>query len=451
MKIIAKSVAILGAGRSGLAAARLLHNQGKRVLLSDHRSIPPQVKGELRVHEIAYEEGGHTERVLDGELIVLSPGVPLEIPILAEARRRGIPIIGELELAYRSCKSRKIIAVTGTKGKSTTTKLIGELLRAHGYKVVVAGNIGRPLSGELERIDEETIVVLEVSSFQLESVVEFHPWISLFLNLAPDHLERHGSLENYFRIKCRIFSNQTDEDFAIVHRSLLPRLPELRPRLLTFGPEDLPRVELGGLFPHLREDLAAALCAARLVEPGIDLSRIDLEKALTMPHRLEFVAEVGGVRFYDDSKATNVMATLAAIASFPDSSLTLILGGRAKGESFSPLAREVKKRRIAALLLGEAEIDLAREFERLGHQRFYFIHDFHEAVRLALEIGHEVCLLSPACASFDMFSDYAARGEAFREAVRALRSSLSPCSSDQSPSRSHPEESLIELPRREGG
>lgn len=433
MKAI-RSAAVLGAGRSGLAAARLLHEQGAKVFLSDHSSIFPQAKEELRAQGIGYEEGGHTERILDSELIVLSPGVPLDIPILVRARRRGIPIIGELELAYRFCKSKRIIAITGTKGKSTTAKLIGELLQAHGYRAIVAGNIGKPLSGELAQIDEGTIVVLEVSSFQLESIVDFHPWISLFLNFAPDHLERHRSLENYFKLKCRIFENQTEEDFAVVPRSLLLKLPRLRARLLTFSPEDAPKVN--GLFPHLREDLAAALCAARLVEPGIDLVKVDLEKALVMPHRLEFVAEVNGIKFYDDSKATNVLATLAAIAAFPDSRLTLILGGRAKGESFAPLAEAVKERGITALLIGEAAPELARELERLGHRQFYFIHDFHEAVRLALELGNEVCLLAPACASFDMFADYAARGEAFQEAVRALQSSLSPLHPDSSDEQS---------------
>lgn len=368
---------------------------------------------------IAYEEGGHTEQILKSDLIALSPGVPLELPILAKARKRGIPIIGELELAYRFCKSKRIIAVTGTKGKSTTAKLIGALLEAHGYKTVVAGNIGQPFSGELDRIDQETTVVLEVSSFQLESIVEFHPSISLFLNFAPDHLERHGGLENYFRLKCRIFANQTEEDLAVIQERLLPSLPQLRPRVLTFKADNLPP-QADGLFLHLREDLAAALCAARLVEPKIDLSKIDLKKALAMPHRLEFVAEIRGVKFYDDSKATNVLAAMAAVAAFPDSKMTLILGGRAKGESFAPLAKAVNARGIEVLLIGEAAGAIARELEWVGHRRFHFVQDFHEAVRLALKLGQEICLLAPACASFDMFADYAARGEAFQEAVRGL-------------------------------
>lgn len=411
-----RCVAVLGAGRSGLAAARLLHKQGARVLLSDHRSLSPQAREELAALGIAHEEGGHTGRILESELIVLSPGVPLEIPILAKARKRGIPIIGELELAYRFCSSKRIVAVTGTKGKSTTAKLIGALLQAHGYKTVVAGNIGNPLSNGLEQIDQETVVILEVSSFQLESIVDFHPWISLFLNFAPDHLERHGSLENYFRIKCRIFENQTEEDIAMVQERLLPSLPQLRPRVLTFKADDLPP-QADGLFPHLREDLAAALSSARLIEPKIDLSKVDLKKALAMPHRLEFVAEIKGVKFYNDSKATNVLAAMAAIAAFPDSRMTLILGGRAKGESFSPLAEAVKERDIEVLLIGEAAQAIARELERVGHRRFHFIRDFREAVCLALELGQEICLLAPACASFDMFADYAARGEAFQEAV----------------------------------
>ncbi|MFQ6118104.1 MAG: Mur ligase family protein, partial [Candidatus Bipolaricaulia bacterium] len=317
-----------------------------------------------------------------------------------------------------------IIAVTGTNGKSTTTQLLGELLRAAGHKVVVAGNIGSPLSGELGRVDRETIVVLEVSSFQLETIEEFHPWVSLFLNFAPDHLERHGSLENYFRAKCRIFENQTGGDFAIITPSLLPLLPPLRPRTVELDVESVPtRLEL---FPHQREDLAAALCAARLVDAEIDLSLIDLGKALALPHRLELVAEIDGIRFYDDSKATNVAATLAAIDSFPGRGLTLILGGRGKGESFSPLAERVKERGIRVLLIGEAAREIARELERVGYEEFRFIRDLREGVRLALELGREVCLLSPACASFDLFADYGERGRTFQRAVRELNEERSP-------------------------
>ena len=411
-----KRVAVLGAGRSGLAAARLLRGHRVEVFLSDHREISPHVKKELEALNTSYEEGGHTDRILRSELIVLSPGVPPSLPILEGARERGIPIIGELELAYRLCESKKILAVTGTNGKSTTARICGELLRAAGHEVIVAGNIGNPLSGELGRIDGETVVVLEVSSFQLETIERFHPWVSLFLNFAPDHLERHGSIERYFKAKCRIFENQTENDFAIVQRRLIQALPPLRPRVLKIDDGSVPQ----DLFPHQREDLAAALLASRLVDTGIDLSLIDLGKALALPHRLEFVAEIDGIKFYDDSKATNVAATLAAIASFPDPELTLILGGQAKGESFSPLAEAIKGRRIAALLLGEAAGKIAWELERVDYREFQFINDLQEAVRLALELGREICLLSPACASFDMFSDYRERGLAFQRAVLAL-------------------------------
>jgi UDP-N-acetylmuramoylalanine--D-glutamate ligase len=415
-KLEEKRVAVLGAGRSGLAAVRLLKEHGAGVFLSDHREIPSRAKEELEALDVTYEEGGHTSGILENELIVLSPGVPPCLPILKEARERGISIIGELELAYRLCKSKRILAVTGTNGKSTTTKLIGELLRAAGDEVVVAGNIGNPLSGELGRIDQETAVVLEVSSFQLETIEEFHPWVSIFLNFAPDHLERHGSIECYFKTKCRIFENQTQDDFALVHPSLVPLLPPLRSRVLKIDDKLVPkRLEL---FPHQREDLAAALLAARLVDPRIDLSLIDLGRALALPHRLEFVAEIDGIRFYDDSKATNVAATLAAIDSFPGKGLTLILGGQAKGESFSPLAKAIKKQEIATLLIGEAAGEIAQELERVGWQNFRFIGDFQEAVREALALRREVCLLSPACASFDMFSDYRERGLAFQQAVR---------------------------------
>lgn len=409
-------VAVLGASRSGLAAVRLLKERGAEVFLSDHREISSRAKEELEALSVAYEEGGHTEQILANDLIVLSPGVPINIPILNEARRQGIPLLGELELAYRLCESKRIIAVTGTNGKSTTTHLIGELLRAAGHKAIVAGNIGNPLSGELERIDEGTIVVLEVSSFQLETIENFHPWISLFLNFAPDHLERHGSLECYFKTKCRIFKNQTENDFAIINPSLSPLLLPLKPQVLEIDASAVSQ----DLLPHQREDLAAALLAARLVDSKIDPALIDLEEALALPHRLQFVAEIDGVRFYDDSKATNVAATLAALASFSDSRITLILGGRAKGESFLPLAKVVKERGIAALLIGEAAREIAQELERADHREFRFINDLQEGIRLAVHLGREVCLLSPACASFDSFANYIERGLAFQRAVLAL-------------------------------
>lgn len=421
LELRGKRIVVLGAGRSGLAAAHLLSDHGARPFLSDRQEIPSQTKEELEALGAAYEEGGHTERILKSELIILSPGVPLDIPILRRARRRGIPIIGELELACRLCKSKKILAVTGTNGKSTTVRLIGELLNAQGHTTVVAGNIGNPLSGELARINRETIVVLEVSSFQLESVQEFRPWVSLFLNFAPDHLDRHGTMDQYFKAKCRIFQNQARDDLAIVHAKVLPLLPPLNPRVLVVNAEEGASTE--GLFPHQRENLAAALLAARLVDPQIDLSQIDLRKALTLPHRLELVAERGGVRFYDDSKATNVAATLAAIGSFPDSKLTLILGGRAKGESFSPLAEAVKGREIEVLLLGEAAREIARELHAVGHRRFHFIRDLQEGVQMAAELKREVCLLAPACASFDSFANYAERGATFQKAVLALNRS----------------------------
>ena len=414
-----EKVAVLGAGRSGLAAARLLRSQGTRVFLSDHQEILPWAKEELQALGVAYEEGGHTERILENRLIVLSPGVPPTLPILKRARKLGIPIIGELELAYRFCESKRILAVTGTNGKSTTAKLLGELLRAAGHKVVVAGNIGNPFSGELARIDRETVVVLEVSSFQLETIEKFRPWVSVFLNFAPDHLEWHGGLESYFRAKCRIFENQRGSDFAVVNPSLLSLLPPLRPRVLQIDSRSIPRQH--DLFPHQHEDLAAALLTARLVDPKVELGAVDLQEALALPHRLQFVAEVDGIRFYDDSKATNVAATLAAIDSFPGSRVTLILGGQAKGESFSPLARVVKGQGIAVLLIGEAGGEIARELEKVGHREFQFIDDFQEAVQSALALGREVCLLSPACASFDLFTNYAERGRAFQQAVKELK------------------------------
>ena len=431
LPVEAERIAILGAGRSGLATARALAERGVELFLSDHRPLSPQARELLSSLGVIYEEGGHTDRLLRGELIVLSPGVPPELPILEEARRRGVPIWGELELAYRLSPTRRIIAVTGTNGKSTTTRLIGELLRARGHDVVVAGNIGNPFIGELERLSPDTLAVLEVSSFQLETTVCFRPHVAVWLNFAPDHLDRHRSLERYLQAKLKIFANQTTDDFAVVQEELLQRrlIPPLRPKLLSFSAEaalDLQPCEELDLPPHLREDLAAALTAARLVDPGVDLSLIDLEEALAVPHRLEFVAELAGVRFYDDSKATNVAATLAALRSFSEP-LVLILGGLPKGESFDPLAQAIAARasEITVLLIGRAAGEIARALERAGYRDYRFIADFEEAVELALRSGRKVCLLSPACASFDMFANYAERGRAFQRAVLSAGASPS--------------------------
>ncbi|MCS6902853.1 MAG: UDP-N-acetylmuramoyl-L-alanine--D-glutamate ligase [Candidatus Bipolaricaulota bacterium] len=452
-------VVVLGAGRSGLAAARLLRSLGASVFVSDGASISEAARATLHKLQIPYEEREHTQRALDSaELVVLSPGISIYAPIVQAARARGIPVWGELELAYRFCPSSKIIAVTGTNGKSTTTLLIEKLLKKADLDVISAGNLGVPLSERIYEITSETIVVLETSSFQLESIERFRPHVAVFLNIAPNHLDRHGSFEEYLKAKCRIFENQTEDDLLVLSRDLsLPQRPRSRVifyddlltgklttdvgnRLSRFSeknslnplPKSAVSSNLNALAEHWRLNAAAAWAAARLFAPDLPMpQREDLPR---LPHRQEFIAEIAGVKFYDDSKATTVHATLAALAAIPGP-LVLILGGRAKGQDFSLLAEALSRYEIREVcLIGESAPQIAHALERANFRRFVFVEIFDEAIERALRYPGASCLLSPACASFDRFSNYEERGEAFRQAVlRRSVEDIRPTPSRQSP------------------
>jgi UDP-N-acetylmuramoylalanine--D-glutamate ligase len=409
-----RSVTIVGAGRSGLAAARVLHDLGAQVFVSDRASLSPSVRRELLRLNIPFEENGHTERAIaQAQLLVLSPGVSITAPIVQRARAQGIPVWGELELGYRLCPSEKIIAVTGTNGKSTTTKLIEGLLTHSGLRAISAGNIGTPLVARLSEITPETIVVLEVSSFQLESIERFRPAVAVLLNIAPNHLDRHRDLSEYVRTKCRIFENQTERDLLVMARSLqLPVQP--RSRVLYYD-DLLPELAHLKVPRHLKEDAAAALAACRAFVPTMPPPHEEL--TVRLPHRQEFIAEIGGVHFYDDSKATTVHATLAALDAF-EGPLVLIVGGRNKNLDFAPLAHALRSKEICeVLLMGEAAPQIAQALAAAQITRFSFVRDFSEAVARALRYPGATCLLSPACASFDQFQSYEERGKAFRDAV----------------------------------
>lgn len=414
-----RRVTVLGAGRTGLALLRFLATRGARVFLSEQGMLRPATTHELEDLGADYEQGGHSERALaQAELIIPSPGIASDVPILKAARQRGIPIMGELELAYRFCPSEKIIAVTGSVGKTTTVHLIEQLLSANGHLVIRAGNEAKPFVAALSQIRSETIVLLEVSSFQLDTVEYFKPRVAVFTRFAPNHLDRHHSLEAYFALKCRIFRRQIEQDYAIVHREI--ELPDsLRPHIIRFDGSELTGPACEALLPHQRADLSAAHLACRALNPTIHLDLLDIEKALALPHRVEFVAEIDGIRFYDDSKATSVVATLAALQGF-SSSLVLILGGRTKGEDFSSLARAIRDRDLqGVLLIGESAPLFARALSAVGYRRFQRISNLHEAVEIALEFKPENCLLSPACASFDQFGSYQERGRCFQGIVHS--------------------------------
>jgi UDP-N-acetylmuramoylalanine--D-glutamate ligase len=354
--------------------------------------------------------GTEEEFLLDGvETLVKSPGVPGEAPLVAAARGRGIPVWSELELGARLLGS-PIVGVTGTNGKTTTSELLGVMLGAP-----VAGNVGRALCGLDGRVEPGELVVCEVSSFQLEDIHVFRPRVAVLLNLEPDHLDRHASLEAYRDAKLRIFENQGAEDVAIVPRGF-DAVPG-RAKRVEFEPSAELPAEPRIPGAHNRENASAATAVARAL--GVEDARIAeaLETFPGVAHRLEPVAEVGGVLYVNDSKATNTAAARKAVAAY-DAPLHVILGGRGKGESYTELALDLAGRARRAYLIGEAarEIDLALELAGVDHE---LSGDLETAVRSAARNARpgELVLLSPACASYDQFRDFEERGDAFKRLV----------------------------------
>ncbi len=414
--ICRQRVAVLGAGRTGLATVRYLAKRGADVLLSDVRSLPDNVKRELASLGVAWEEQGHSDRVLSVDVLVPSPGIPLACPVVQRARARGVTVLGELELAYRQCPSDRIVAVTGTVGKTTTTLLVSEILTQHGHPVVTAGNVGTPFIEAMASIDPGTIVVLEVSSFQLEYVERFRPQVGVLTRFSPHHLDRHGTPEAYFRVKARLFRNQTDRDAAVIHQEAPPLddLPSVQQRFSAHGIDD-------ERWPfHQRENLAAALRAARCVDPHVSLNGVDLERALRLPHRLETVSTVDGTRFVNDSKSTTPTATVAALRAFPDRSLALVLGGRSQGEDLAALTDEIARSCVDVVyLMGDARRRWMRRLRAAGCRHIRPIASFDQLVRSVQRHRPDVCLFSPGAASFDQYAGYGERGAAFRSAVAA--------------------------------
>jgi UDP-N-acetylmuramoylalanine--D-glutamate ligase len=445
-----KRVVVVGAARSGVAAAELLVRRGATVTLTDVR---PQIEDEERLRSIGVtlELGGHDATTLmSADLIVLSPGVPPRVPVLDAARRAGIPITGELELASRWLRGR-IVAITGTKGKSTTTTLTGRMLEAGGHHVLVGGNIGLALSAQVDASTADTIHVVEASSFQLESTDTFKPWIAVLLNFSPDHLDRHESVQEYADAKARIFANQRESDWAVVNAddpAVANLAAHARARRLLFSMRDALRegVVLAGddivrrtgdgdqrLVPlasvkllgrHLVADVLAATAVASLA--GVDAAAMTkaVENFTGLEHALEPVTEVGGVRFVNDSKATNVEAARRAIESFTDG-VVVILGGKFKGGDFRDLLQPLLERHATVVAIGES-----RPLIRDALSPPVTVHDAADmsaAVQIAFASASpgRTVVLAPACSSFDMFRDYAERGRVFKQEVRKLQEAWS--------------------------
>lgn len=428
-----------------MAAAQLLRRRGARVTLTDVRA---EIAGVERLAEAGIDlvVGREDLSLVDGaDLVVTSPGVPLEAPLVRAASARGLKVIGELELASRWLRGR-VVAITGTKGKSTTTTLVGRMLAHAGRRTLVGGNIGVPLSAQVDESTEDTVHVVEASSFQLETTETFHPWIAALLNFSADHLDRHRDEEAYGRAKARIFANQTSEDWAVVNADdpgALRLSAGVRARRLHYAVEQIARAGVfvegdfiwqrtsDGVAPlvplaaialrgrHMLSNVAAAVAICRAAGAEGEAMARALDGFTGLEHVMEPVGEIGGVRFVNDSKATNIDAAARSIESFDG--VVAILGGRYKGGSFDDLRAPLASHGKGVVAIGEAR-PLIRQ-ALAGHVPLVEAATLPEAVEAAWQMARPdgVVLLAPACASFDMFEDYADRGRQFKRVVAELR------------------------------
>ncbi|NIM97319.1 MAG: UDP-N-acetylmuramoyl-L-alanine--D-glutamate ligase [candidate division Zixibacteria bacterium] len=447
-RIMEKRISVLGMARSGLACAKLLKETGAEVFVSEIRGkelLSAEIS-QLKEMGIDFETGGHSAKaIIDKDFIVTSPGIPLSIPILTQAQNQGIPIFSEIEVAFWLTDA-KIIGITGSNGKTTTVTLVGEILREDKREYRVGGNIGIPLSAIVEEVSPDGFLVLELSSFQLERIEEFKPYISSVLNITPDHLDRHPDLQSYTEAKLRILENQGEDDFAVLNADDQNTL-----RLASFGKcrktffsvkeelesgvfvregkvvsrwkgeesEIIGIREIGIKGPHNLSNASAACAISSIL--GVDTGSMNraLRGFRGVEHRLEQVGVISGVNFINDSKATNVESVWYALQSV-NPPIILIAGGKDKGGDFSKLRELVQKNVKALILLGQAKEKIK---DALGDLVPTFDSgSLGEAVRLSLEQASDkdTVLLSPGCASFDMFRDYQHRGEVFKSTVRGL-------------------------------
>jgi UDP-N-acetylmuramoylalanine--D-glutamate ligase len=451
MELKNKRVLVVGLGKSGLAAALFLRDRGARVTVSDTRSaaaLGEQIPALLEAG-IMVEAGGHgllTFRRQD--LIVVSPGVPLDTPEVKSAQQLGLTVIGELELASRFLQG-DVVAVTGSNGKTTTTTLIGQIFADAGRRTQVGGNIGLPVIDLIAQSNSETWNVLEVSSFQLETTVEFHPKIALVLNITPDHLDRHKTFERYWAAKARITACQGPNDFLVLNAEdpaaqrvaaktnsqifWFSGARQIKQGAFVHGesifflaheggkPEPvLPIAEIPLKGAHNVENVLAAVCAAKLAGIASESMRATVRAFKAVEHRLEWVKTLRGVEFYNDSKATNVDATMKALASF-SGGIHLILGGKDKDSDYTQLSPLLRERAKAVYTIGSAAEKIERELA--GVVKIVSAGTLDGAVRSAASAAEasDVVLLAPACSSFDQFENYEHRGRAFRDAVLALK------------------------------
>jgi len=452
-KIKSARVSILGAARSGMAAARLLKSQGAEVFVSDKK---PADQAAQEIHTldglgITYEFGAHSDKIFNSDFIVVSPGVPSNSNLVQHAMKVGLNVYSEVEVAWWFCRA-PLVAITGSNGKTTTTTLAGKILERSGRKTVVAGNIGYPISDYVLDVDENAVVVAEVSSFQLDHIDTFKPKVAVLLNITPDHLDRYENYQAYVNSKFRIFMNQSASDYSVYNRddeTVRSRCEELSTIKLAFSTSEgafgKERISCGAYaedgkvylvndgeseflmnardirirgIHNLSNSLAASL-AAKSMGASTEIIAETLREFPGVEHRLEPVRELNGVRYVNDSKATNVDAVWYALGSF-ESPIVLIAGGKDKGNDYSPLFDLVKRKVRAMILIGQAAPKMQKEF--VNKTKCIMATSIEDAVGKASKEAKEgdVVLLSPACASFDMFQDYEHRGREFKRLVMEL-------------------------------
>lgn len=449
----AKKVTIVGAARSGIAAAKLLKKKGFEVFLSDAgdiSGIDHEILENIRNYGIEHEFGAHSDKVYDADVVVVSPGVPQNSKVIQNSLEKGIEVVSEIEAASWYCKG-KVIAITGTNGKTTTTTLIGEIFKDAGYKTFVCGNIGIAFSDIVEQTDESSIVVLETSSFQLDNIRKFKPFIAIMLNVTPDHLDRYESFEKYLESKMRIAENQNESDYFVFNYDdelVRNSSKSVHSNRTAFSLTDAVKKEtqegayLNNLdlvyYYYMGEEnvidtqkliikgehnvynAMASVISAKIFGIEKEYIKKTLENFKGVEHRLEYVKELDGVKYYNDSKATNVNSVWYALKGFNEP-LVLILGGKDKGNDYSQIEKEVKQHVKHIIAIGDSKQKVYDYFKDI--LPVTVAADMEDAVIKAQQnaISNDVVLLSPACASFDMFDNYEHRGRVFKDIVNSLK------------------------------
>jgi len=453
MELNNKRVLVVGLGKSGVASALFMKKHGAKVTVSDTKS-GDELRNEIPVlldNGITVETGGHGDRTFRGQdLIVVSPGVPVDAPPLVQARALGETVIGEVELAAQFLPG-PVVAITGSNGKTTTTTLAGEIMTASGFPTLVGGNIGTPAISLAERAQSETVIVLEISSFQLETIQTFRPKVAVVLNVTPDHLDRHRTFEVYVDAKARIFENQQSTDFAVLNAddpTCASMASRTHSQLFWFSrhkevqqgawvrdgnivfrngrnqTEILQVSDIPLKGAHNLENVLAAVCTGALMGCAPEKIRQAVRNFKAVEHRLEFVATINGVDYYNDSKATNVDATIKALESFP-ANIHLILGGKDKGSDYTVLNDLLRQRVKRVYTIGAAATKIESQIvsSKSGGPEVIHAETLENAIRKAYATAKQgdVVLLAPACASFDQFKNYEQRGKVFKEIVSGLK------------------------------